>query len=199
MSTSDRIEPLNAAERMRLHRKRHRNGLLCVRLLLHETEIDGARPQGALEARAPCDQSAVETAIGVFIMLLRVRVALRGEYVHSPKARTSSALISSSGHWPTLNALPTGRVTGLTGRPWSSCVRGRSAASLSRRPALADRCRSQRDCLPTKRVRLHGVPYSKIARQLASVWIVRVYACPPGTRPRCIFFCNFAVLFCPMT
>jgi hypothetical protein len=43
ISTSDRIEPLNAAERMRLHRKRHRNGLLCVRLLLHETEIDAPR------------------------------------------------------------------------------------------------------------------------------------------------------------
>ena len=39
-----------------------------------------------------------------------------------------------------------------------SGARGRSAASPSRRPALADRCRSQRGCLPTTRVRLHGCP-----------------------------------------
>src|SRR6266568_4830423 len=29
-----------AAERMRRHRKRRRNGLLCLRILLRETEID---------------------------------------------------------------------------------------------------------------------------------------------------------------
>jgi hypothetical protein len=67
ISTSDRIEPLNAAERMRLHRKRHRNGLLCVRLLLHETEIDGLVRRGLLKPERRRDQSAVETAIGVFI------------------------------------------------------------------------------------------------------------------------------------
>ena len=37
-------------------------------------------------------------------------------------------------------------------------ARGRSAASPSRRPALAGRCRSQRGCLPTRRVRHHGSP-----------------------------------------
>jgi hypothetical protein len=67
MSTSDRIEPLNAAERMRLHRKRHRNGLLCVRLLLHETEIDGLVRRGLLKPDRRHDSSAVETAVAVFI------------------------------------------------------------------------------------------------------------------------------------
>jgi hypothetical protein len=37
-------------------------------------------------------------------------------------------------------------------------VRGRSAASPSRRQVLADRCRSRPGCLLTMRVRLHGFP-----------------------------------------
>ena len=42
--------------------------------------------------------------------------------------------------------------------PWGSSVRGRTVASLLRRPVLADRCRSQQCCLLTKRVQLHGFP-----------------------------------------
>ena len=40
MNSKGRGEPVTAAERMRAHRSRRRNGLRCVRLLLHETEID---------------------------------------------------------------------------------------------------------------------------------------------------------------
>jgi hypothetical protein len=43
-------------------------------------------------------------------------------------------------------------------RPWGPGARGRSAASLSRRLGLADRCRSQGGCLPTKHVRLRRCP-----------------------------------------
>jgi hypothetical protein len=67
MSTDDRKGPPSAAERMRLHRKRQRNGLHCVRLLLHETEIDGLVRKGLLKPERRRDQAAVETAIGVFI------------------------------------------------------------------------------------------------------------------------------------
>jgi hypothetical protein len=55
----------SAAERMRIHRKRQRNGLQCVRLLLHETEIDGLVRRGLLKRER--DPSAVETAVAVFI------------------------------------------------------------------------------------------------------------------------------------
>src|SRR2546429_202456 len=65
MSTTDRKGSPSAAERMRIHRKRHRNGLQCVRLLLHETEIDGLVRRGLLKPERRRDRSAVETAIAV--------------------------------------------------------------------------------------------------------------------------------------
>jgi hypothetical protein len=52
MSTNDRTGSPSAAERMRIHRKRQRNGLQCVRLLLHETEIDGLVRRGLLKRAA---------------------------------------------------------------------------------------------------------------------------------------------------
>jgi hypothetical protein len=55
------------AARMRLHRKRRRNGLHCVRLLLHETEIDGLVRRGLLKPERRRDRSAVEDAVSVFI------------------------------------------------------------------------------------------------------------------------------------
>ena len=67
MSTNDRQGSPSAAERMRLHRKRHRNGLQCVRLLLHETEIDGLVRMGLLKPERRRDPAAVETAVAVFI------------------------------------------------------------------------------------------------------------------------------------
>jgi hypothetical protein len=52
---------------MRLHRKRQRNGLHCVRILLHETEIDGLVRRRLLKPERRRDPSAVETAVAVFI------------------------------------------------------------------------------------------------------------------------------------
>jgi hypothetical protein len=48
MSSKAPKEPLPAAERMRVHRTRRRNGLRCVRILLHETEIDSLIEKGLL-------------------------------------------------------------------------------------------------------------------------------------------------------
>jgi hypothetical protein len=67
MSTNDRTGSPSAAERMRIHRKRQRNGLQCVRLLLHETEIDGLVRKGLLKRERRRNRSAVETAIAIFI------------------------------------------------------------------------------------------------------------------------------------
>ncbi len=45
-------KPLTPAERMRLHRKCRHNGLRCMRLLLHETEIDALIRKGFLKRNA---------------------------------------------------------------------------------------------------------------------------------------------------
>jgi len=42
-----------AAERMRRHRKRRRNGLRCLRIVLRETEIDTLVRNGFLEHASP--------------------------------------------------------------------------------------------------------------------------------------------------
>jgi hypothetical protein len=60
-------EPLSAAERMRHYRKRRRNGLRSVRVLLHATEIDSLIDQGFLKEERRDDGSAIENAIGGFI------------------------------------------------------------------------------------------------------------------------------------
>jgi hypothetical protein len=59
--------PVTAAERMRRHRTRRRNGLRSVRLLLHETEIDSLIDKGFLKEGRRHDRDAVEKAIGGFI------------------------------------------------------------------------------------------------------------------------------------
>ena len=53
----------NAAERMRLYRKRRRGGLLYVRVPLHVTEIDMLIEKGLLETRHRRDRKAIATAI----------------------------------------------------------------------------------------------------------------------------------------
>jgi hypothetical protein len=50
-----------------LHCKRQRNGFQCVRLLLHEAEIEGLIHRGLLKPERRHDRSAVETAVAVFI------------------------------------------------------------------------------------------------------------------------------------
>ena len=63
MSTADRIEPLNAAERMRLYRRRRRQGLQHVRIELHVTEIDTLVRMGLLTEERRQDHEALQTAI----------------------------------------------------------------------------------------------------------------------------------------
>ena len=46
-------EPVPAAERMRRYRKRRRNGLRCVRVILHETEIDSLIEKGVFAKATP--------------------------------------------------------------------------------------------------------------------------------------------------
>jgi hypothetical protein len=60
-------ESVSAAERMRHYRKRRRNGLRSVRVLLHETEIDSLIDQGFLKEERRDDGNAIEKAIGGFI------------------------------------------------------------------------------------------------------------------------------------
>jgi hypothetical protein len=55
------------AERVRIHRKRLRNGLRCVRVLLHETEIDTLVRQGYLKAGRRHLKKAVEGALNLFV------------------------------------------------------------------------------------------------------------------------------------
>jgi hypothetical protein len=67
MSSKASKEPLPAAERMRVHRTRRRNGLHCVRILLHETEIDSLIEKGFLKKERRHHSDAVQDAINVFI------------------------------------------------------------------------------------------------------------------------------------
>jgi hypothetical protein len=58
-----RLIPSAAAERMRLHRERRRQGLLCVTIDLRETEIDALIHRGLLEAEERNDLYAVRKAL----------------------------------------------------------------------------------------------------------------------------------------
>ena len=59
--------PASAADRMRLSRKRRRNGLHHIPVLLHETEIDGLVKKGHLCPERRGDRNAVEVALGSFV------------------------------------------------------------------------------------------------------------------------------------
>jgi hypothetical protein len=52
-----------AAERMRLHRERRRQGLRCLMIELRETEIDALIRKGLLKADARNDLQAVGEAL----------------------------------------------------------------------------------------------------------------------------------------
>jgi hypothetical protein len=56
-----------AAERMRRYRKRRRNGLRCVRLDLHQTEIDALIKRGLLPKQHRERMEAIELAVMVLI------------------------------------------------------------------------------------------------------------------------------------
>jgi hypothetical protein len=57
----------SVAERVRIHRKRHRNGLRFVRVLLHENEIDSLVHEGYLKQERRRLPHAVQDAVNTFI------------------------------------------------------------------------------------------------------------------------------------
>jgi hypothetical protein len=59
--------PVPTAERMRVHRTRRRNGLRCVRISLHETEIYSPIEKGFLKMERRHHSDAVQDAIDGFI------------------------------------------------------------------------------------------------------------------------------------
>ena len=52
---------------MRMSRKRRRNGLHHIPVLLHETEIDGLVKKGHLRPERRGDRRALEDALGTFV------------------------------------------------------------------------------------------------------------------------------------
>jgi hypothetical protein len=56
-----------AAERMRRHRERRRDGLRCLTIELRETEIDALARNGFLKADARNDLRSIEMALYEFI------------------------------------------------------------------------------------------------------------------------------------
>ena len=66
MSTKAR-KPVGAAERMRLLRTRRRNGLRCMRVMLHDTEIDCLVEKGFLKPEHRHDHAAIQSAIDGFV------------------------------------------------------------------------------------------------------------------------------------
>jgi hypothetical protein len=60
---TDRTEPLNAAERMRLYRRRRRQRLQYIRISLHVTEIDTLIRMRLLTQEQRQDDEALRAAI----------------------------------------------------------------------------------------------------------------------------------------
>jgi hypothetical protein len=69
MTATPPTEPARsaAAERMRLHRERRREGLRCVIIQLRETEIDALIREGLLKSETRNDPSAVSDALHAFL------------------------------------------------------------------------------------------------------------------------------------
>jgi hypothetical protein len=60
------LPPLTAAERMRAHRQRRRDGLRCLTIELRETEIDALARNGFLKPHARNDLRSIEMALYEF-------------------------------------------------------------------------------------------------------------------------------------
>ena len=58
--------PNLAAERMRRHRQRQRNGLRCITVELHELEIEALIHKGLLKWETRNDRSAIINALYAF-------------------------------------------------------------------------------------------------------------------------------------
>jgi len=63
MSSNPSKESFSAAERMRLYRKRRRQGLQYVRILLHVTDIDDLIREGLLKDEQRQDAEALQAAV----------------------------------------------------------------------------------------------------------------------------------------
>jgi hypothetical protein len=57
------VSPTPAAERMRRHRERRREGLRCLWVELHETELDALVREGLLELEFRHDENAIADAL----------------------------------------------------------------------------------------------------------------------------------------
>jgi hypothetical protein len=66
-TTTARVACSLAAERMRRHRERRRDGLRCLTIELHETEIDALIREGLLKSETRNDPSAVSDALYAFL------------------------------------------------------------------------------------------------------------------------------------
>ena len=55
--------PTSAAQRMRRHRERRRDGMRCLQVELRETEIDALVRHGLLKAETRHDQNAITDAL----------------------------------------------------------------------------------------------------------------------------------------
>ena len=63
LSERVRLIPSAAAQRMRLHRERQRQGFRCLTIALHETEIDNLVRRGLLKDETRNDMDAVQMAL----------------------------------------------------------------------------------------------------------------------------------------
>jgi hypothetical protein len=63
MTTNQPTAALTAAERMRAHRQRRRDGLRCLTIEVRETEIDALIRKGTLKADARNDPDAIRDAL----------------------------------------------------------------------------------------------------------------------------------------
>ena len=66
MTMQATVEPINrspAAERMRLHRERKKNGMRCLMIELRETEIDALIRKGFLKSDTRNDTAGITDAI----------------------------------------------------------------------------------------------------------------------------------------
>ena len=65
--TTEPAAPSAAAERMRRHRQRRRDGLRCLIIELRETEIDALIRKGLLTAENSHDYDSVQSALYAFL------------------------------------------------------------------------------------------------------------------------------------
>ena len=66
-STTEHATRTAAAERMRRHRQRRRDGLRCFMIELRETEIDALITKGLLAAENRHDYDSVQAALYAFL------------------------------------------------------------------------------------------------------------------------------------